>query len=115
MKKNVRLNDEQKALILKKNIEEGVPVSDLADQYGFHPNAFYQWRKKLYDGVSEAGKIKNAEKALSASERKIKELEAKLSQRDSIITELVMDNISLKKKFGENLDKNGLNLKLGTK
>ena len=40
---------EQKVIILKKHMLEGVALSDLCDQYGFHPSLFYRWQKAFFE------------------------------------------------------------------
>jgi len=114
MKKN-RYTSEEKSMILREHVEKQIPISDLAEKYGVHPNAIYGWRKQVIENApSNLSKVetKRAEKRLQDYERQINELKEVLSKREALIAELVEDNISLKKKsIGVDLIKNGLNRK----
>lgn len=118
MKKKKRYTSEEKTIILREHLENNVPISELSEQYGIHPNAIYKWKKHLFETAPEnlSGSNKRNNKELSKAEKRIAELEAQLSQRESLISELVEDNIKLKKTLpGEVSIKNGLNRKSGTK
>ncbi len=39
----------EKIIILKENLLERMPVSNLCKKYGIHPSTFYQWRRKLFE------------------------------------------------------------------
>ena len=45
--KRRRFTPAEKVLILKRHLTERVPVSDLCEEYGLHPNVFYRWQKAL--------------------------------------------------------------------
>jgi len=53
----------------------------------------YQWKKQLFEGALQ---LFNQSKSKSA-ERKIKDLQNRLQEKDSLISELVSENIRLKK------------------
>ena len=53
-KKRTNFTPEEKVAILKKNLLEKVPVSDLCDQYGLHPTVFYRWQKEFFDNGARA-------------------------------------------------------------
>ncbi len=113
MEKKKRYTSEEKALILREHLEKHVPISDIADKYGVHPNAIYLWRKQVIENApANLSKVENkrAEKRHQDYERQINELKAVLSKREALIAELVEDNINLKKKSaGIDLTINGLN------
>lgn len=116
MKKKKRYTSEEKTLILREHLENQVPISELSERYGVHPNAVYTWKKQMFEASAEnfGKKRKLSDKELLKAEKLIEELEKLLSKRESLITELVEDNIKLKKNLsGESLTKNGLNRKLG--
>lgn len=118
MKRKKRYTSEEKAIILRKHLEENTPVSDLAEEFGVHPNAIYQWKKKMFESAPESfstSKKKQGRK-LSAMEKRIMELEATLAVRETVIAELAAENIKLKKNIpGAGFPVNGLNLKQGKK
>jgi len=99
MSKRTRFTAEQKVQIIREYLENKVNVSQLSEQYGIHPNVIYKWKKELFAG---ALKIFSGEHSNKTNKEaiKIKQLEAKLKDRDSLITEIVSENISIKKNFG---------------
>lgn len=101
MKRKKRYTSEEKTIILREHLENNVRVSDLAEKYGVHVNAIYKWKKKMFENAPEnfsnTGKKQN--KRLTAQEARIAELEKVLAQRESVIAEVVADNIELKKKL----------------
>ena len=84
---------EQKVRILREHFENQVPVSTICERYQIHPNVFYRWKKQLFEGAIttfSAVQKKKTDKALSF-------LEMKLRERDKVISEIVSENIELKK------------------
>lgn len=110
MKKNY--SSEEKAIILREHLENHVPISDLSEKHGVHANALYKWKKQLFEEAPQtlARKTKKKESSPNELEQRIAELEALLVKRESLITELVADNIDLKKNTNGMVSaKNGLN------
>jgi len=93
-----RFTSEQKVKILREYLENGASVSQLSEQYKIHPNVIYKWKNDLFEGALKifSGEHKNK---INKEEAKIKQLETKLKDRDSLITEIVSENIQLKKTF----------------
>ena len=118
MKTKKRYTSEEKTIILREDLENKVPISELAERYGIHPNAIYLWKKKMFESAPEniSKRNKKQSKRFSTQEHRIQELEKILSQRESVIAELAAENIDLKKKLiGGNLIINGSNRKRGTR
>ena len=94
---------DQKAAILKRYLVDKVPISDLCDEYGIKPNQVYAWQKILVDNLEAAFHpvAKRAARKVSAQEEKITRLEAKLQQKNEVISELMEENIRAKKSIGE--------------
>ena len=94
---------DQKATILKRHLVDKVPISDLCDEYGIKPNQVYAWQKILVDNLEAAFHpvAKRAARKVSAQEEKITRLEAKLQQKNEVISELMEENIRAKKYIGE--------------
>lgn len=95
MSKKRRFTAEKKVEILREYLENQVTVSDLAEKHGISPTMIYQWKKQLFEGALQSFTPKR--KGSTATERKIKQLEGKLTDRDRLISEIVSENISLKK------------------
>ena len=93
----------EKLAILRRYLVEKVPISDLCDQYGLQPSQVYYWQAQLFEhGASiferKPGRQASAE---SAKDRKIAQLEAKLAQKNEVISELMEENVREKKRNGE--------------
>ena len=44
---------EKKVEILREHLKNKVPISELCEKYGVHPNMFYKWEKQLFEGATE--------------------------------------------------------------
>lgn len=117
MKTKKHYTSEEKTKILREHLENHLPISDLAEKYNLHPNAIYLWKKQMYEQAPESlsKSKKSSEKQLGKAEKRIKELEELLSMRETLIAELVADNIELKKNDGVSYVRNGSNRRYGTK
>ncbi len=98
-----RFGTDQKAAILKRYLVDKVPISDLCDEYGIKPNQIYTWQKILVDNLEAIFQpvAKRAASKVSAQEEKIARLEAKLVQKNEVISELMEENVRAKKSIGE--------------
>jgi transposase len=98
-----RFGTDQKATILKRYLVDKVPMSDLCDEYGIKPNQIYAWQKILFDNaVTAFHQVANRKASnLSAQEERIARLEAKLVQKNEVISELMEENVRAKKSIGE--------------
>lgn len=105
-----RYSSDEKVMIVREFIDSGVPISDIADKYNIHPNAIYNWKKSIFESAADSftNKDKVADKKLAEAQRKINQLQTTLAERESLIAEIVSENIDFKKKVsGESLIKNG--------
>jgi len=98
-----RFGTDQKAAILKRYLVDKVPISDLCDEYGIKPNQIYAWQKILVDNLEAifCPAAKRAASKVSVQEEKIARLEAKLTQKNEVISELMEENVRAKKEAGE--------------
>jgi transposase len=95
-----KFSSEFKVKVIREHLENQVPVSKLCEQFKIHPNLFYLWKKEFFDGAVNAFTKK---KSLKADDDKIKRLEDKLKDKDSLISEIVEDNLRLKKNLNGEL------------
>ena len=98
MDKRKRYTAEEKVKILREVLEDGKQISQVAEQYGLHPNNIFHWRKQLFEGGVQIFQIKRADVSGKAEERKITDLEEKIKQKDEVIAELAEELLGLKKK-----------------
>jgi transposase len=91
---------QQKVTIVKRHLVDGVPVSDLCDEYQLLPTQFYQWQKQLFEGGAAAFERQSKPAGPSPAERRVQQLEAKLAVKNEVIAELMEECVSLKKVDG---------------
>jgi len=88
---------EFKVTVLREHLENQESVGKLCEQYNIHPNLFYLWKKELFTGALET--FSKSKTGSRTEEAKINKLEEKLKDKDSLISEIVEDNLRLKKKL----------------
>ena len=93
-------SSQEKVSILRRHLIKKVPVSDVCDEYDIHPTLFYKWQQVFFERGSAAfeSKANPAEKQLA---KKVSSLEAKLSQKNEVLLELLEEHVLLKKSLGE--------------
>jgi transposase-like protein len=96
--KRKRYTAEEKIKILREVLEDGKQLSQVAEQYGLHPNNIFNWRKQLFEGGVQTFQIKRSDISGKAEERKITALEDKIKQKDEVIAELAEELLAFKKK-----------------
>jgi len=89
---------DKKVEILREHLENQIPISELSRRYNIHPNMLHNWKKQLFEGALDtfSGKQKRTQ---THQNQKSLLLEEKLKQRDSLIADIMSDNIRLKKKL----------------
>ena len=98
-KKRKQYSSQQKMTILRKHLLEGVPVSEVCDEYGIQPSLFYRWQKLLFEQGQQLfeGGHRGTKKQ---QQRQIEALEKKLSKKDEVLAELMEEYVALKKSSG---------------
>ncbi|MHC1738001.1 MAG: transposase [Ignavibacteriaceae bacterium] len=91
-----KYSSEFKVRILREHLENQIPVGKLCEENNINPNSFYQWKKELFQGALTT--FSKSQKPVQEKE-KISHLEEKLKYKDTIISEIVEDNLRLKKKL----------------
>ncbi len=90
---------QEKIAILRRHLVEKVPVSDLCEQYQLQPTVFYRWQQELFENGAVALERKNSNPN-GAEQRKIVALEAKLTRKNEVLSELMEEYVKLKKTLG---------------
>lgn len=95
---------EQKAAVLRRNMIEKVPVSDLCNELNIQPSLFYTWQRQAFEnlpaalsGPASAGPSRR-EKELAAQ---VARLEDRLTKKDGVIAEISAEYVNLKKELGD--------------
>ena len=99
MSKRKRYTAEEKMKILRDVLEDGKPISQVAEAYRIHPNNILNWRKQLFEGGVQTFQIKRTDISGKAEGRKINTLEEKIKHKDEIIAELAGELLELKKNY----------------
>jgi len=96
-KERKQYSAEFKVRLLREHLENQVPAGKICEENHIHPNMFNLWKKELFSGAlrtfTRKGRSSNAE------EEKLHKLEEKIKGKDSLISEIVEDNLRLKKKL----------------
>ena len=90
----------EKVAILRRHLIDGVPVSDLCDEYQLSPTLFYAWQKQFFENGPAAFERKNAAPH-DHLQRTIAALRDKLQRKNEVVAELMEEHIKLKKELGE--------------
>lgn len=93
----------EKLAILKRYMVEKTPISDLCDEFQLQPSQIYNWQAQLFEQGAAAFDRKPGRQpaAEAAKDRRIAQLEAKLVQKNEVISELMEENVREKKANGE--------------
>ena len=98
-RKRRNYSPQEKVAILKRHLVERVPVSDLCDEHGLHPTVFYRWQKEFFEKGAMAFSDLRDPRSMTL-EKKVNELEDKLSRKHEVLSELMEEHIALKKRLG---------------
>lgn len=93
---------QQETEIVKRHLIDGVSVSELCEEYQIQPTQFYLWQKQLFEnGASAFERKSNPKRSKAAEQRRIAKLEAKITQKNEVVAELLEEHVKLKKELGE--------------
>ncbi len=105
MSKRKQLTPEEKVAVIRRHLLENVPVSDLCDEIGVHPNQYYNWQKQFFESgamvFARRPNKANMKRRQDACDKKIEQLENKLHDRNEVVAELLQEHVQLKKVLGE--------------
>ena len=100
-RKRKHYTPEEKVTTLRRHLVEKVPVSDLCDELGLNPTVFYTWQKQFFENGAAAFQRKDKRSRGTPEAAKIEKLEAKLTQKNEVLAELMQEHVELKKAIGE--------------
>jgi transposase-like protein len=90
---------DQKFKIVKEQMTTKTSITEICKKYDISAGNFYKWQEKFLKGALESFK-KSEEGPTKAELRKIDEQDRKIQKMQSAITEIVQENIELKKNLG---------------
>jgi transposase len=110
IQKRKRLSGPEKVAIVKRYLIDRVAISDLCDEYGLQPSQIYRWQAALFEHGADVFDIKKSRRAKAAESAKdaqiarleavVAQKEAKLAQKNEVISELMEENVLAKKASG---------------
>jgi len=95
MGKRRRFTPKKKIELLREHLKNGIPVSEICDEYGIHPNVFYRWEKQFFEGGIDTFTSKKGSRDGVPEERVLR---GKIKSLQEVISWLSEENIKLKKK-----------------
>lgn len=91
---------DEKVAILRRHLIDHTPVSALCDEYALQPTQFYRWQRQFFENGASA--FTNSSRPDPAPlEHKVAALEAKLTRKNEVLSELMEEHVKLKKELGE--------------
>src|ERR1700760_1656240 len=95
---------EQKSDVLRRNMIEKVPVSDLCNELSIQPSLFYTWQRQAFENLAAALKGPASDgpgrrgEELAAENARLKE---RLGKKDGVIAEIAAEYVQRKKELGD--------------
>jgi transposase len=94
---------EEKVQILRLHLLEHKAISEICEQHQLNPNVFYRWQKDLFDhGTAAFDRAENgsADRTTQKLQKENMQLKAKLASKDEVISEIMAEQVRLKKTLG---------------
>lgn len=92
-----RLSNADKVKALKRHLLEKLPVSEVCDEMGIAPSAYYKWQIKLFENAEYSLTEPAKYQKQTSDQKRIQLLEERLQQREEALAELMTDHVKLKK------------------
>ena len=93
---------DQNAEAVRRHLSGQEAVSDLADDLGVQPSQIHQWVKQVLDQADKAfERSAGNRRSEQSKDRKIEQLQAKLIDKNEVISELMEENVKAKKAAGD--------------
>jgi len=90
---------EEKVSIIRRHLIEKIAVSDLCQEQKLQPTVFYRWLKEFFENGAAAFR-KQSDGERKHDKERIAALEAKLSTKNEVLSELMEEHVALKKSWG---------------
>src|ERR1700685_2680837 len=101
-KERKHFTPEEKVAILRRHLVDKVPVSELCEELSLRPTVFYRWQKDLFENGAAAFQSQEClHRQMEERHKRIECLEKSVRTKDEVLTELMAEQIALKKSLGE--------------
>ena len=91
---------EEKVAILRKVLIDKQTVSAVCEEHDLSPTLFYNWQQQFFENGAAAF-AKDASAEQRELEKKVEQLQARLTKKDGVIAEVTGEYVKLKKGLGE--------------
>jgi transposase len=95
---------EQKAQIVRRHLSGKEPVSALAEEFDLQPSQIHTWVNQVLvqaEQVFEKSQRNTRQRTDKIKDRRIEQLQAKITDKNEVIAELMEANVREKKELGE--------------
>lgn len=95
---------EQKAEIVRRHLSGKEAVSALAEEFDLQPSQIHAWVNQVLaqaERAFEKSQQNGRDRTDKAKDRRIEQLEAKITDKNEVIAELMEANVRAKKEHGE--------------
>jgi transposase-like protein len=92
---------QEKVKVLRLHLLEGKPVSDLCEQYKINSSLFYQWQRTFFENGARTFEGSGHARSETKLEKQLQAVEARLTRKHEVLSELMEEHIRLKKELGE--------------
>ena len=99
-RKRRRFTGAEKVAILKRHLVDGEDISAICDELKLHPTMFYEWQRHFFEHGAKAFEAE-AQRTETQLRQENEALRAKLQRKDSVLSELMEEHLTLKKTLGE--------------
>ena len=99
-RKRRRFTGAEKVAILKRHLVDGEDISAICNELKIHPTMFYEWQRHFFEHGAKAFEAE-ARQTESQLRKDNEALRAKLQKKDSVLSELMEEHLTLKKTLGE--------------
>lgn len=90
-----KYSPEQKVEILREHLKNKIPVSELCEKYGIHPNMFYHWEKQLFEGAIGLFSGNSRNRGNGKEPTQEKKLKETIAKKDEVISWLTEENMNI--------------------
>ena len=100
-RKRRKFNSEEKVKIQRMHLLEGKLISDLCEQHHIQPSQFYQWQRQFFENGARAFESNQEGRQQGHLEKQVETLESRLQRKHEVLSELMEEDLQLKKDLGE--------------
>jgi transposase-like protein len=90
----------EKVEAVRQVLAKAKTVSEICTELSIHPNVYYRWQNDFLEGARERFEYAKRGRKSTRQAKMIEKYENEIQRLNSVITEVVKENVELKKKNG---------------